>query len=104
MTAGAAFSGFALVSLAICFSGASSGDFISTCQKSEPLLVCIKFRSVPGVLLQYVAREKFLLTLRQLFQFIDDFFQPKMFREPQWPTSERRKTGSQNHSVVCILG
>src|SRR5215216_3057299 len=63
----------------------------------------MKFRSIPCVLLQYLAWRKFLLSLRQPFQFIDDFFQPKMFRETQWAASERRETGSQNHSVVRVL-
>src|SRR5437016_3044894 len=98
MTAATGFSGFALVSSAICFSGASRGDFMfqmvgrdrrarrlsSTARLGEPVptkLCFIKFCSIPGVLLQYLARREFLLALRQPFQFIDDFLQSKMFRE-----------------------
>src|SRR5436190_3348728 len=140
MTAAAGFSGLALVSSAICFSGASSGDFIGAYRKTTfqavmagrlpslpgfnnvkidrpggvsamtsedaclPVSLFIKSGSIAGVLFQYFARQKFLLSLRQPFQFIDDFLQPKMFREPQWSTSERCETGSQNHSVVRVLG
>ena len=39
----------------------------------ERLLICIKLGSITGVLLQYFAGQKFLFTLRQPFQFIDDF-------------------------------
>src|SRR5438874_9753096 len=105
ITAAAGFSIFALVSSAICFSGASSGDFMFQMvgrdrrarrlsfdgRLGEPVptkLWFIKFRSIAGVLLQNLARRKFLLTLRQPFQLIDDFFQPKMLSEPQGSTSE----------------
>jgi hypothetical protein len=108
---------FALVSSAICFSGASSGDFIDAYRKTAfqavmagrlpslpgfsnmkidrpgglsamtgedaclPMSVFIKFRSIAGVLFQYLARRKFLVSLRQPFQFSDDILQSKMFRE-----------------------
>src|SRR6266567_4726563 len=132
MTAATVLSGFALVSSAICFSGASSGDFtvvichsersrgisqyslrkvrdvstsldMTTMKVRARISFLIKFRFIPGVLLQYLAWRKFLLALRQAFEFIDDFVQSEMFGETQRPASERRETGSQNHSVVRVL-
>src|SRR6202008_2018607 len=55
------------------------------------------------MLLQNLTRRKFLFALRQRFEFIDDFLQSKMLGETQRPATERRETGSQNHSVVRVL-
>src|SRR5260370_40462260 len=68
-----------------------------------PMSALITFRSIPVVLPQYLAGRKFLLALRQPFKFIHDFVQAEMFGETQWPTPERRETGSKNHSVVRVL-
>src|SRR5436305_6863955 len=131
MTIRAGCSGFALVSSAICFSSASSGDFIlpgchversrdiSNCSneypeiprlrsesqkwKFERLSLFIKSCLVPGALLQYLAWQEFLFSLRQAFQFRDDLLESKMFGETQRPTTEGRETGSQNHSVVRVF-
>src|SRR6266567_6825890 len=65
---------------------------------------CIKPCPAAGMLLQNLTWRKFLFALRQPFEFIDDFFQSKMLRETQRPATERRETGSQNHSVVRVLG
>src|SRR6266700_1583978 len=133
MTAATVLSGFALVSSAICFSGASRGDFtvvichseqcrgisqyslrkvrdvstsldMTTMEVRARISFLIKFRSIPGVRSQYLAGQKLFLAFRQPFHFLDDLLESEMFRETQWPAAERRETDSQDHSVVRVLG
>ena len=102
--------GFALVSSAICFSGASRGDFtvvichseqcrgisqyslrkvrdvstsldMTTMEVRARISFLIKFRSIPGVRSQYLARQKLFLAFRQPFHFLDDLLESEMFRE-----------------------
>src|SRR5437667_4854262 len=55
------------------------------------------------MLLQNLTWRKFPFALGQPFEFVDDSLQSKVLRETQRPTTERRETGSQNHSVVRVL-
>jgi hypothetical protein len=64
----------------------------------------IKLRSLSRVLFQYLTRRKLLFALRESLHFLVVLFQPKVFRETQWPPAERRKTGSHNQSEVRVLG
>src|SRR5213079_3188227 len=66
--------------------------------------VCMKFCTVTRMLPQNFAWSKFLFGLSQPFQFLEDFAYPQMFGKTQWPATNRCKTGSQNHSVIRILG
>src|SRR5207245_5489623 len=88
--AAAGFCDFALVSSAICFSGASSGVFI-------------KLGSVTRVLFQKFAWRKLLIALREPFHFIGNFLQTEMVGKPKRPAPKRREAGSQNHSVIGIF-
>src|SRR6266404_5878993 len=84
------FCDFALVSAAICFSGASSGVFI-------------KRGSIARMLFQKCAWRKLFIALREPFHFIGNFLQTKMVGEPKRPAAKRREAGSQNHSVVGVF-
>src|ERR1043165_62731 len=106
-------SGFALVSSATCFSGASSGDFMaSVChsEQSREISLCplrhdrdvvferpsvfMKFCSIARMLLQNLAGQKLFVSLGKALQFRDDLAEPNMVRETQRPAAERRETGS----------
>src|SRR6476619_6051057 len=82
-----ALAGWALVSSAICFSGASSGVFI-------------EFRSFFRVLPEQIARLKFPAVA---VARADHFRDAKMIRKTERPAPQRRETGPENHSVVGIL-
>src|SRR5436853_2968760 len=53
--------------------------------------------------LQNVARFEFVVALRQPTHLYDNLLQTKMLRESQRPAAMRRKSGSENHSVIRIL-
>src|SRR5262245_36832874 len=69
----------------------------------ERLSILVKFRPIASVLLENFTWSKFLLGSGQSFQFLDGSLYSKVFGESQRTAAKRRKTGSQNHSVIRIL-
>src|SRR5262249_15157122 len=69
----------------------------------EQLSILIKFRPIPRMFFQNLARSKFCFSSGQPFQCLDDFLQTKVFSESQRPAAKGRETGPQNHSVIRIL-
>src|SRR3954465_1055330 len=108
--------GFAEVSSAICFSGASSDDFIFlfggatlagaagrtvAARRSLALPVLVKCSSVLGVLAKQIARRKFVPgTGMNPIHVRHDFLEADAFRITQRPSSKDRKARPENHAVV----
>src|SRR5882724_11296492 len=64
----------------------------------------VEFCPLAGVLLQNVARHKLLVALRQRIHLFDNLLQTKMLGETQRSAAMRRESGSENHSVIRVLG
>ena len=56
------------------------------------------------MLLQNVARHKLLVALRQPIHLFDNLLQTKMLGETQRSAAIRGESGSENHSVIRVLG
>src|ERR1700737_1544596 len=64
---------------------------------------CIKPGSVARVLLQNLARLKFIITLRDSIHFLDHLLQPEILRESQRSTPRGRETCPENHPIIGVL-